>query len=192
MSKKIIEFACFSNECDVEQIEKAYQTLSDDNIELYMSDLTGKIIWAALDFVALDYISIGYSVLQMFFQNGTYDIVKQGLIYLWGGIRGKNNSRVPFTINVSGVPFCGDTRNLSFKVDGKLNNKQKEKVIDNAFEVVKMVAQNEILLHKESLLDDNLFSHVFYIGGKQLETHELNVEAVRNGADSPFRKDESI
>lgn len=166
-------YFCEEKEKNIEECEKQLQ---DMNVVLYKHDLSGEIYHSALDFMDLEMVAFSYELLRNFIASGSYDIFKSIVLKLWINIKDKSTNKVPFTISIDGIPTISGIENIKCKIVGSLTKKQKEKIIDQTFELAKQIEKHQFELLEKSRFYDAFNAHVFkYDSAEELLT-EVDIE----------------
>lgn len=89
----IIYISGYFNKEDEQFLNATSKELNDYGYSLCVRNLSGAIMQAAFDYADFEFIAISYEVLQQFFINGGYDLVKILLLKLWKMICKERSSR---------------------------------------------------------------------------------------------------
>ena len=145
------------------------------NINLEIKDINGSIINAALDFVDYEFIILGYSLLQNIIFSGCYDIVKNIIIKIWNSMK-SHNSKIPFTIKITGIPTDTGPENISCKIEGFLTSKQKGYVLEKTFDLANNISKNTLKLKERSMFYEAFGAHVFRMDSDDFSISEIDIE----------------
>jgi len=151
------------------------EELKKYNICIQSRDLKGSIMNAALDFIDYEFIEFGYELIQTIILSGCYDIIKLLALNIWHSIRPRN-SKIPFTIKVSGIPTETGSENISCKIEGTLTDEQKSMVINKTFDIANNIANNSFKLKERSKFYDAFNAHVFRVDVENESISEIDIE----------------
>lgn len=156
------------------------EELKKHNICIRGRDLNGTIMHGALDFIDYEFIEFAYELIQTIIISGCYDIIKFSVLNIWNSIRPRD-SKIPFTIKVSGIPTETSSENISCKIEGTLTDEQKSMVISKTFDLANNIANDSFKLKERSKFYDAFNAHVFRIDVENELISEINIEKeVRN------------
>ena len=151
------------------------EELKKHNICIQSRDLNGTIMHGALDFIDYEFIEFGYELIQTIILSGCYDIIKFSILNIWRSIRPRD-SKIPFTIKVSGIPTETGFENISCKIEGTLTDEQKSMVINSTFDIAKNIANNSFNLKERSKFYDAFNAHVFRVDVENELISEIDIE----------------
>lgn len=151
------------------------EELKKYNICMQSLDLNGTIMHASLDFIDYEFIEFGYEMIQTIVLSGCYDIIKFLILNIWNSIR-TQDSKIPFTIKISGIPTGDGSENISCKIDGSLTEEQKTMVISKTFDLANNISNNSFKLKERTKFYDAFNAHVFRVDVDNESISEIDIE----------------
>lgn len=165
-----------SEKTELKDIE---QKLSIHQTSLSIRNLKDCIMNSALDFADYEIIMFSYELFKTFVLSGSYDIFKCFLIQLWEKV-GKSE-KVPFTIGIENIPINDSHENIKIKIDGKLTRRQKDNVINRAFNLVDSLISNDFKLKERSKFYNAFNAHLLKYNTLEDFFEEIDIETeIRN------------
>lgn len=161
---------------DKAMLDQYAEELRSKSIPLYVRNLTGAMLQSAFDFTDFEMIAIGYEVLKQFVINGGYDITKCFIKKLWSDIAKGSNSNVPFTISIEGIPSENGAETIKCKIEGRLSDEEKARIIDKTLELASQVEKHQYRLMKKHKYFDALNGHIFNYDVESGELCEVDIE----------------
>lgn len=151
----------FFTDDDIQEISAIDTEINKRGITLEKHNLTGSIFHSALDFIDLEKISISYELVTALIYSGCYDFLKSLMLKLWYVAKKNDSEKVPFTVEIDGIPINNTSENIKCKIYGKLSQKQKDTIIDNAFGLAKQIENHQYELLSRSPYYNAFNAHVF-------------------------------
>lgn len=161
---------------DIREIEAMEDEIKKRGITLKKRNLTGHMFQSALDFMDLEIVAISHELLTNLIYSGCYDILKSLTLKLWSIAKKDTSSRVPFTIEIHGIPYNDSLENIKCKVEGKLSKKQKDRIIDNAFKLAQQVESHQFELLSKSIYYDAFKAHLFKYNSENDTFTEIDLD----------------
>lgn len=94
---------------------------------------------------------------------------------IWHSIR-PHDSKIPFTIKISGIPTEDGSENISCKIEDSLTEEQKTMVISKTFDLANNIANDSFKLKQRSKFYDAFNAHVFRVDVENESISEIDIE----------------
>lgn len=151
----------FFSDNDKMQLNECCLELEKHSISLQVRNLNGTIMHSAFDFADVEVIAFSYELAKALYYSGCYDFLKYMILKLWHMVRRDTPNRVPFTIDIEGVPTINGPENLKFKISGSLSEDEKMLALEKSFELASQIEKHQAELLEKSLYNDAFNAHVF-------------------------------
>ena len=151
----------FFTDDDINEISAIEAEINKRGITLGKRNLTGSMFHSALDFADLEILALSYEFAVAIIHSGCYDFLKSLILKLWNISQKDNLEKIPFTIEIDGIPYYKSSENIKCKVYGKLSKKQKDAIIDNTFNLAKQVENHQHELLARTPYYNAFNAHVF-------------------------------
>lgn len=164
----------YFDDSEKNELKDIEQKLSIHQTSLSVRNLKGCIMNSALDFADYEIIMFSYELFKTFVLSGSYDIFKCFLIQLWEKV-GKSE-KAPFTIGIENIPINDSHENIKIKIDGKLTRRQKDNVINRAFNLVDSLISNDFKLKERSKFYNAFNAHLLKYNTLEDFFEEIDIE----------------
>ena len=165
----------FDGYCKAE-LESIQGEIERQGLVLYNRDLTGRIFNSALDFTDLDLIGFSYELLKNMINSGAYDLFKFWLFRMFKAVRGYGKYRVPFTIEISGVPTVYGPENIKVKISDELSDDERKYVIDRTLDLAEKISNNQIKLMRQGRFQSWFGGRIFFYDPQTSGLSEIDVD----------------
>ena len=175
MDNSIFISGCFSDN-DQEQLSECCTELENHNVSLKIRNLNGVIMHSALDFADFEAIIFSYELIKTLYYSGCYDVLKFMLLKLWNIIRKDRPGKVPFTIDIEGIPTINGPENIKCKISSPLSKSERKIALEKSFGLAAQIENHQFELLKRSRYYDAFNAHVFAYDEKNCSYTEMDID----------------
>jgi len=108
--------------------------------------------------------------------SGAYDLFKFWLFRMLNAVRRYGKSRVPFTIEISGVPTVYGHENIKVKISDELCDDERKYVIDRTLDLAEKISNNQIELMRRGRFQNWFGGRVFFYDPQTSGLSEIDVD----------------
>lgn len=161
---------------DQDQLNECCTELGKYGISLQVRNLTGTIMHSATDFVDVELIALSYELIKSLYFSGCYDFLKFMLFKLWNTITKGNSDKVPFTIDIKGIPTINGTENVKCKISGPLSKDERKIALEKSFELATQIENHQFELLRRGTYYNLFGAHIFTYDKQSSSYGEMDVD----------------